>query len=485
MINQRSGVIFRYLWIILVFTLPVTSMPLVVKLSGSDSVAPLSGLFLLVLLIFWFMPYLLKKGKIPFQSLPLLVFTLSALVSTLLIVFKEIPPYKDIPVLASSIKSVFTLMIGISFYLVSSSFLASTKSFQLTRQVVNWSGLLVIFWSIFQVVVFTSRGFYFEWMQSLQSNVSTSQFFQNRATGFALEPSWLAHQLNLLYLPGWLAASITRNSAHKYKIGFFIFEDFLLIGGAATLLLTLSRVGIMAFVLMLGFFFLRLNFLMENLLETKVLKTKQLSNRLPPKVFRILFFLILSCIYLGVILVVIQIFKRFDPRMASLFSFSDFKDNIFLRYANSLKFGERIVYWLAAWEVFGSYPLLGVGLGMTGYYFPQNIIGYGWTLYEVRMLIYRSTGLLNAKSLWFRLLAESGLIGFSLFIGWLITLVYSAHALFKHGQKKYQYFGWMGAFFLIGITIEGFSIDSFALPFLWFSAAMISASTNVMVEDSL
>lgn len=483
MINRRSGGIFRYLWILLVFTLPVTSMPLVVKLSGSDSVAPLSGLFLLILMVFWFIPYILKKGRLPYQSLPLFLFTLSAVVSTLLVVFREVPPYKDISVFASTIKSVFTLMIGLSFYLVSSAFLASTKLFQLTRQVINWSGLLVILWSIFQVVIYASRGVYFNWMQTVQMNISTSQFFQNRATGFALEPSWLAHQLNLLYLPSWLAASITRNSAHKYKAWLFIFEDLLLLCGAVTLLLTLSRVGIMAFILMLGFLFLRLNFLMEKGLEEKVLKSSQGVNRLSPKVFRILFFLILGCIYLGVILVVIQIFKRFDPRMANLFSFSDFKDNIFLRYANSLKFGERIVYWLAAWEVFGLYPLLGVGLGMVGYYFPQNIIGYGWTLYEVRMLIYRSTGLLNAKSLWFRLLAETGLIGFTIFIGWLIALIFSTHALFMNKLKNYQFFGWMGAFFLIGFAIEGFSIDSFALPFLWFSAAMISASSNVMMDN--
>ncbi len=386
--------------------------------------------------------------------------------------------------MASSIlKSVFTIFIGIAFFIIASSFLGKTKLFDLTRKAINWSGLLVIIWSIFQVSTYTTRGSYFEWMHVFQRIISTSDFFQNRATGFALEPSWLAHQLNLLYLPCWLAASVTRNSAHLRKIWLFIFEDILLIGGALTLMLSLSRVGIIAFILMLGFLFIRLNFMMEKWFETKLLYSMKNKWRLKPSLFRIPFFIILSGVYVGFLLVVIQIFQRFDPRMATLFTFSDFSDNIFLRYANSLRFGERIVYWLAAWEVFGQYPLLGVGLGMAGYYFPQNINGYGWTLYEVRMLVFRSTGLLNAKSLWFRILSETGILGFSLFLGWLSTIGFSSYGLIRSREPKYKYFGWVGAFFLVGIFIEGFSIDSFALPFLWFSAALISAASFTMIQE--
>lgn len=434
-----------------------------------------------MLLILWLIPYIWNKGKLPRQTIPLLFFIACSVVSTSLVFFRQIPPYKDIPVIASIIKSLFTLLIGLSFYLVASSFLISTKLFNLTRQLINWSGFLIILWSIFQVTIFSLRGDYFQWMRIVQGLISTSQFFQNRATGFALEPSWLAHQLNLLYLPCWLAAVITRNSAHSKRVWRFIFEDLLLVGGALTLLLSLSRVGILAFVLMLGFVFIRMNFLMEKWAERKFFST--FLRKVPSVIFRSLFFMLLGAIYLGLIVIVIQIFQRYDPRMASLFSFADYRDNIFLRYANSLKFGERIVYWLAAWEVFGAYPLLGVGLGMVGYYFPQHIIGYGWTLYEVRMLVYRSSGLLNAKSLWFRLLSEVGIVGFSFFMSWLVLIAFSAHSLFTSHDRRHQYYGWLGAFFLIGLFIEGFSIDSFALPFLWFSSALISAYSVNFLEN--
>ena len=57
-----------WLWGFLLILLPITSMPLVVKLVRSDTVAAPSGIILVVLIILWLLPYLLKK--LPSQNQP-------------------------------------------------------------------------------------------------------------------------------------------------------------------------------------------------------------------------------------------------------------------------------------------------------------------------------------------------------------------------------------------------------------------------------
>ena len=66
-------------WVLLLASLPVTSMPLVVKLVRSDTVAAPSGIFLAVLAVIWLIPYLLKHGTLPNTTLPLFLFFFLAL----------------------------------------------------------------------------------------------------------------------------------------------------------------------------------------------------------------------------------------------------------------------------------------------------------------------------------------------------------------------------------------------------------------------
>jgi hypothetical protein len=48
--------------------------------------------------------------------------------------------------------------------------------------------------------------------------------------------------------------------------------------------------------------------------------------------------------------------------------------------------------------------------------------------------------------------------------------------------------GWGGLFVLIAFVLEGFSIDTFALPYLWVSLGIVSAvgalSRNFPTEDA-
>jgi len=114
--------------------------------------------------------------------------------------------------------------------------------------------------------------------------------------------------------------------------------------------------------------------------------------------------------------------NKVDIRMMDLFTFSTSRENPIVRFANALKFGERVVYWLSGWQIFNDHPILGVGLGKAGFFMPEGIMPYGWSLVEVQRLVYNTSGLLNIKSLWFRLPAETGIIGLVLFVTWLYII---------------------------------------------------------------
>jgi O-antigen ligase len=174
--------------------------------------------------------------------------------------------------------------------------------------------------------------------------------------------------------------------------------------------------------------------------------------------------------------------SRLDPRMQDLFTPQFWQLNNMNRYANALQFGERVVYWQAGWEVFNRYPLAGVGLGNAGKWFAETIPAYGMNLIEVRRLLFRSHEIPNIKNLWIRILAETGLIGFAFFTAWILTLGRKAIALWKSNQPVYKMLGYLGILVIIGLVLEGFSIDSFALPYFWISAGLVLSSRRMKLN---
>ena len=244
--------------------------------------------------------------------------------------------------------------------------------------------------------------------------------------------------------------------------------------------LSLSRVGLLAFLFMLAYLLLRASLRITKWLQDQFYRIRTgLAQKWAPR-RRLLFMIIFSLLifsYLAVFSGVVIGLTKIDPRMGKLFKYDASQDNALLSYANQLLFASRIAYWQTGWDVFNDHPIIGVGLGNAGYYFPQKMSAYGWGLVEIRKLMYHASELPNIKSLWVRLLSETGLMGFSLFICWLYLHWQSAHFLensASYDQRKV--IALAGKLTILGMIFEGFSVDSFALPYFWVALGLVAVA---------
>jgi len=481
-VNQKIyKQVLDYSWALLVLLLPITSMPIIVRIAGSNTVGALSGILLFILLVFWFIPNLFNGGKISRQFMPLLVFTIAAIISTLIASFSPVPLYKEFSSVNNEISSLITLFIGIAFYLITSTWIKDQSGLSKTLRYLNWGGLVLLVIAGIQALSWYTLGGYPEWLRDFHNIYSVGPLFRQRPTGMSYEPSWLANQLNMLYLPYWLAATIKGYSSHNWRIRKISLENLLLFGGVIILTLTLSRVGMIAFFLMLVY--------LLGILGMKVFAWgNQIFMRDKPhdpnygNINRILSMVLISTIFIIVIAMILFVvgygLSQVDRRMAQIFQFSPFQENAFLKYAENLDFGSRIIYWEAGWRVFNKFPFIGVGLGNTGFYFPENIPSYGWKLMEVREFIFRLDILPNLKSIWVRILAECGITGFILFLSWLYVLWQASRFLVKQRFPLQESIGLAGQFTMIALIAEGFSLDSFAMPYLWISLGIVTACSS-------
>jgi hypothetical protein len=210
------------------------------------------------------------------------------------------------------------------------------------------------------------------------------------------------------------------------------------------------------------------------------------------KGIRILLPLILLLAFIGIYVLgavgLVYGLSRMDKRLARFFQPQSLMQWVHLTqnpyaFFNYLAFAERYVYWVGGWNIFNIHPILGVGLGNAGFFFQHELPAYSWNLPEIMNVYYRSSALPNIKSLWVRLLAETGIVGFSSFIAWLYVVFRLSWIVRLSKNPLFRTIGWSGLFVLVAFIIEGFSTDTFALPYLWVSLGIVSA-TGALLRHS-
>lgn len=449
-------------------------------------VAPASLIPFALIVLFWFTFYVIKKGSLPRESIPFLLFVSVAVITCALAFFLTPPPFKGTNIVVEETSAILTLLVGAAFYLVTASWLAkSHRRVLFTLKLVNVAGSIMLLWAVLQgfyIYLFHSQ--YPAALREFQNLISTRGLFSSRITAFAFEPSWLAQQLNLLFLPFWLAATVNGWSSFRFRIWKISIENILLLIGVVVLFLS-SRVGTLSLFLVLAFLGIYINIHLAMRLQKWTLKRYSRFPVLFQRILRCILPVLLLIGFLGIyaLLAVILVYglSHLDWRLARIFQISSLTqlksltDNIY-RLFNYLAFAERFVYWVAGWRVFNLAPIFGVGLGNAGFYFQHALPAYGWSLPEVMDTYFRSSTVPNIKSLWIRLLAETGIVGFSSFLTWCIVVFRSAWSIRFDKSHLFKTVGWFGMFVLVSFVIEGFSTDTFALPYVWVSLGIVSAT---------
>lgn len=458
----------RLFWYALVFLLPFTSLPLASKLLGSEMVAAPSILFLFVLLIITV--FSLSKGTIKVQTLlqPVLIFGLLAIFSSLLAFWLPIPIQKDFSIFRNIIEGIGTLFIGISFYFVTIQIIQSEIVLTKTLQIIAYSFIPLMIWSLLQFVFGQIVHDYPTWMITIQKYITTSgTLYRDRLTGFAFEPSWLAHQLNMFYIPIWISSTLNRRSVFKRVFRKLILEDFFLGISILFLIFSKSRVGWITFIVVISYLFIAMNQRIIKKIREKH-KTSALSLLLKslPIIFIFLYILLL--------ITGLFFFSKFDSRMETLFEVETYQNRNLFSIANEFVFAERILYWQTGWHVFNDYPIFGVGLGNVGFFFEEYMPSFAWALDEPRHLIYQANYQGNVKNLWIRLLSETGIVGFLCFGTWLLLILLRSYQFQRKESRLHNYWGLVGKIALLTLLIEGFSIDTFALPYYWIIFGFVS-----------
>lgn len=465
-------------WDALVIFLPVTSLPLLSRLMGGTDVAPLSVVFLAVLVAIWFVPRLIKSRGIPYQSVPLFIFFLLAVVSSLLAFFRMVPTFKGEGLEGNELSNLTTLGIGLCFFLVTTLWLSDEQKLRRFFVIVNISGGIALFYSFIQAIFIIGFNQQPAGLLRFQNLISASQtLFVGRVNGLTLEPSWLAHQLNMFYIPIWLGFSFKKVSIHKFRLFSLTVENILLAVSFVVLFFSKSRIGWLAFLAYFAYLFLRLmdGFRRRIVQRSMARKGVSSSSKLKWILFNIGFWFVLILVLQGVLIFAGWVLTKIDPRTVQLFDLQAIANMGILGWASRLVFAERVIYWIAGFQVFLQYPIFGVGLGNSGYFIPQAIGSFGYLLTEILRVFVSNTGLPNPKNLWVRILAETGLAGFSVFIGWLWVEWETARTNEHLKSLLAQAVGLMGQMVVIGLILEGFSLDTFALPYCWMILGLVVA----------
>ncbi len=459
----------RFLWGTALFTLPVTSFRYFPFLGEGTYVRPLAlypvGLLLLIL----FFQVTRKKASIPRAGtlIPLLGFVLIALAATGIGALLDPLPLRGQEYLGRVIRAWVTVVIGLSFFIAA---IWMNRNEDDLRFSIRWllAGFVMdILWSGVQSLAFYTpllkKVTVTHWQRafSMRELVKT-----NRVSGMAYEPAWLAGQIATVYLPWLFASLLTRLRVTRFK-----WLEIVLLGfGALLLLATFSRGGLLTAV---GAATLTL--LLVGRAELRAAWYWFVSGfrrgGVIPTLLRVGVVVLLVGALAGAGLFLSQkgyIARLFSTRAESI---SDFI------IENSA--GARGAYTFGGLGTYTENPITGVGLGASGFYIYDHLPEWALTTVPeiARQLSPESRLYPNPKNMYIRLLAETGLVGFFVFIAFLFSVLGDALHALQSKTTIARYFGIAGIFSWFAVALYNNTQDSFATPNIWINFGILVGMT--------
>ena len=157
-----------------------------------------------------------------------------------------------------------------------------------------------------------------------------------------------------------------------------------------------------------------------------------------------------------------KIIYAFEEKVESL----NFSDNLEKNVSNQTRFGMQY----ASIQVFKEHPIVGVGLGQEAYYKRFHYPGWAKKNNWEFPVFYENKNYSSfppAYNIYTRLLAETGIIGVSIFI-WLIYLCISgAKRFWNHGDEIEKILGVVLLISFVGLSVNWFQTDFFRQYGFW------------------
>ena len=467
--------IARVAWALFFISLPVTSFPLFpADIGGRTLVRPLAIYPLIILLLLVTLPRFIKR-PLPRTYLPVLAFTLAALVSTVFALTSDLEVFRGITPLSRLVRNLITLGLGLSFYFTTSLL---HESWEDLRYSLRWlyAGMgFALLWGTAQIpLIFIHWQFYFRVLNFFQKLVSTRKLFTTRVSGLTYEPKWFAEQICFLLLPWLIGSVLTGQSSFRWRWRGITIEWLLLFWSIGVMVFTFSRTGlvIVAALALIGYVLYRYYF------HKKPHHARRPAHRRIIEASAIVLALVVGTYVVGSQNTYFSRLWRYwteatQTRQRSYFSY--------------ISVEQRFVYWETAFRMFESYPWLGVGLGNYAFYFDQMLPNQPWNAQqEIVRQITPGEGrdrLITAKNLYARLIAETGIFGTAAFTTFLLAVIGCALFLWFSSAPEQKFWGISSLLALFVFSFVIFAFDSFALPNMWIVFGLITAAAHLPDPD--
>ena len=465
-------------WALFLVTLPVTSFPYLPHVIGGTAlVRPLSIYPLIVLLIIATLPRLFT-GPVPRTIYTFLPFVLIALIASLLSLLKGIEPMLGVTVSDRILRALLTLGIGSAIYLTVTVLPRTPEELRRSLRWLYVGFIAALTWGTFQVVYvihFTPE--YFQFLLKLQAFISTRKIFPYRVSGMTYEPNWFAEQISFLLIPWLLASVLSGYSAFRWRWRRLTVEWILLAWSIVVLIFTFSRAGLINLVLLLfvGVIFFRVR---------KPHKAEKSHTRLASWAKRLLEAALVVTIFAGLVFAA-STRNEFFARIWKYWD--DVEQRTVSDYFDYIGFGARFMYAEAAYNTYAANPVLGVGLGNYAFYFEEMLPDeFLARTPEVLRILTPEVGrsrLITPKNLYFRILAETGLLGMATFTAFLVAVLGCALFLWLSREQQPRFWGVASLLGLCAFLAAGFSFDSLAIPNMWVVFGLTTAAAWVYARQ--
>ncbi len=283
----------------------------------------------------------------------------------------------------------------------------------------------------------------------------------NRISGLAYEPSWLAGQISTVYLPWLFAWLLTQQRVTRFKW----LEPVLLACAVFLLLATFSRGGMLT---------VGLTTVLALLLVGRAQITQ--AWRWFASGFRGGRELVLRVGIVAVIVVAVAGAGLFLARKGYINRLWQTRAETVQDFLIQNSAGARAAYIVGALN--GGYdaqPWIGVGLGASGFYIYNHLPDWALTTVPeiARQLNPENRLYPNPKSMYMRLLAETGLIGFFVFFAFLFSVLGDALRALQSKTMIARYLGIAGIFTWFAVALYNGTQDSFATPNIWINFGIL------------